>query len=47
MGIRENKKKEPWRIIAGIAAAAFIVYMWDEKDVVSINAAMPGGRLFR
>ena len=35
-------KKEPWRIVVGIAAIAFIVYTWVKKDVAAQFAAMPG-----
>ena len=38
---KDNKKKEPWRIIAGILAVAFIVYMWIEKDIMTICTTMP------
>ena len=34
-------KKEPWRIAVGILAIAFIVYMWVEKDIMTIYATMP------
>ena len=34
-------KKEPWRIAAGILAIAFIVYMWVEKDIITIYTTMP------
>ena len=37
----DNKKKEPWRIIVGILAIAFIVYMWVEKDIMTIYTTMP------
>ena len=36
-----NKKKEPWRMIVGIIAIVFIVYMWVEKDIISISTTMP------
>ena len=38
---KDNKKKEPWRIIVGILAIAFIVYMWVEKDIMTIYTTMP------
>ena len=38
---KNNKKKEPWRIIVGILAIIFIVYMWVKKDVVTIYTTMP------
>ena len=34
-------KKEPWRIAVGILAIAFIVYMWVEKDIITIYTTMP------
>ena len=38
----QNKKKiEPWRILAFIVSAAFIVFMWAKKDVAAIYATMP------
>ncbi len=41
MDHKNSKKKEPWRIIVGCIAIAYIVYMWAEKDVMSIYATMP------
>ena len=41
-----NKKKiEPWRIIVGILAIAFIVYMWVKKDIAEIYATMPSEQI--
>ena len=37
----DNKKKEPWRIIVGILAIAFILYMWVKKDIMTIYTTMP------
>lgn len=37
----KNRKKEPWRIIVGTISIAYIVYMWAEKDIISIYATMP------
>ena len=37
----EHRKKEPWRIVAGVLAIGFIVYMWVKKDIVSIYTTMP------
>ena len=34
-------KKEPWRIAVGILAIAFIVYMWVEKDIITIYTTIP------
>lgn len=36
-----KRKKEPWRIIVGIIAIAYIVFMWVKKDIVSIYTTMP------
>ena len=36
MDNNEKKKKEPWRIIVGIIAIAYIVYVWVEKDIITI-----------
>ena len=36
-----EKKRELWRIVVFIIAAAYIVYMWVEKDIVAIYSAMP------
>ena len=37
----ENKKKEPWRIVAFVLAVVYIVYMWVEKDILEIYSTMP------
>lgn len=39
--MKENKKKEPWRIVAAILSIAFIAFMWVENDVISIYTTMP------
>ena len=41
MGNSEKQKKEPWRMIASIIAIAYIVYMWVEKDIMTIYTTMP------
>ena len=41
MDSKDTKKKELWRIIVGMIAIAFIVYMWVKKDIASIYATMP------
>ena len=38
---KDPKKKEPWRIIVGIIAMLFIVYMWVKKDIMAIYTTMP------
>ena len=42
---KEQKKKEPWRIIVGVISVAFIAYMWVRKDIVSIYSTMPKEQL--
>ena len=37
----KEKKREPWRIVVGILAIAFIVYAWVEKDIASAYASLP------
>jgi len=37
----KGQKKEPWRIVVGIASMALIVYMWAKKDIAGIYASMP------
>ena len=34
-------KKEPWRILVGVLAIGWIVYMWVKKDIAFLYAAMP------
>ena len=41
----KTKKREPWRIIAGILGIGAIVYMWAEKDIASTYAALPKEQL--
>ena len=41
MDNNEKKKKEPWRIIVGIIAIAYIVFMWVKKDIVAIYTTLP------
>ena len=36
-----RKRIEPWRVIAFIIAAGFIIYMWIKKDMADIYANMP------
>ena len=36
-----EKKREPWRIVVFIIAAAYIIYMWVEKDILTIYSSMP------
>ena len=44
-GPMQEKKHEPWPIVVGILAIAFIVYMWVEKDIASTYAALPKEQL--
>ena len=41
MNKENKKKKEPWRIVVGNLAIAYIVYMWVEKDIMAIYSTMP------
>ncbi len=38
---KEKKKREPWRLIVGVIAVAYIVFMWVKKDIVAIYTSMP------
>ena len=41
-----NKKPlEAWRIIAFIAAVAFILFMWIKKDIAAIYATVPSEQI--
>ena len=37
----KEQKREPWRIVVGIIAIAYIIYMWVEKDIIAIYSSMP------
>ena len=39
--MKNNKKIESYRIIVGVLAIAFIVYMWIKKDIVAIYSTVP------
>ena len=39
--LKGKKSKTVWRIIVGIIAIAYIVYMWVEKDIMTIYTTMP------
>ena len=41
MNNENNKKKEPWRIVAFIMGIIFIIYMWVKNDIISIYTTMP------
>ncbi len=36
-----NFKKEPWRLVVGIIAILFIVFMWIKNDVIEIYTSAP------
>ena len=36
-----RRKKEPWRIVVGLLAIGYIVYMWVKKDIVAIYTTVP------
>lgn len=38
-------KREPWRIILGVLAIAFIVYMWAKKDIAAAYSTLPPEQL--
>ena len=40
--MNQKKKKEPWRLLVGIIAIAYIVYTWVEKDIFSSLTAVSG-----
>lgn len=40
------KKTEPWRIIVGILAIVYILFMWVKKDMVGIYNTMPAEQIF-
>lgn len=37
----KNNGKEPWRLVIGIVAIVYIIFMWVKKDIVSIYISMP------
>ena len=45
MNNKGNGKKEPWRIVAFIAALGFILYNFISKDITSIYKAMPSEQI--
>ena len=40
--MNQKKKKEPWRLIVGIIAIAYIAYTWVEKDIFTSLTAVSG-----
>lgn len=36
-----NFKKEPWRLVVGLASIVYIVYMWVNKDLLSDLTQIP------
>ena len=40
-----KRKKEPWRIIVGILAIAFIIYTWIDKDILDVYSTMPNEQI--
>lgn len=40
--MNQKKKKEPWRLLVGIIAIAYIVYTWVEKDIFTSLTAVSG-----
>ena len=45
MDNKENKKKEPWRIIVFIISVLYIVFMWVKNDIVAIYTTMPAEQI--
>ena len=37
----KNWKNEPWRLVVGILAIVYIIYMCAEKDVAAIYSSLP------
>ena len=35
----KGKKREPWRIVVAMIAAAYIIYMWVEKDIAMLSSS--------
>lgn len=35
------RKIEPWRILIGVIAVAYIIFMWARKDIFTIYSTMP------
>ena len=36
-----NFKKDPWRLVVGLAAIGYIVYMWVDKGLLSSVTQIP------
>ena len=45
MDNKENKKKEPWRIVVFGISVLLIVFMWVKKDIVAIYTTMPAEQI--
>ena len=45
MSNKNQKKIEPWRIIAFVIAVAFIIFMWVKKDIANIYATVPSEQI--
>ena len=45
MDNKENKKKEPWRIVVFGISVLLIVFMWVKKAVVAIYTTMPAEQI--
>jgi hypothetical protein len=41
----KEKKREPWRIVVGVLAIAFIVYMWAKKEIAAAYSTLPPEQL--
>ncbi len=40
-----SKNKNQWRKIISVIAFLYIIYMWTEKDILSVYASMPKDRV--
>ncbi len=41
----KEKKKEPWRYVVAAIAVIYIIYMWVEKDLVSVYGNLPSDQM--
>ena len=37
----KSQKREPWRVVVAVISIMFIIYMWLEKDIMTIYSSMP------
>ena len=41
----DQLKKEPWRIIVGVAAIVYIIFLWVKKDIAGIYGSLAPAQL--